>query len=358
MFYNIILPLFNHISGINLLRYITFRTGCAILTSFAISFFLYPLFIKYFQYSQPIRLDGPKSHIANKQGTPTMGGIVLIFCTILSSLLWCDVSNQYVLSVIFVTLMYSILGFMDDYLKISKKNTKGVKIKYKMICQMIVALLFSYFVESTRSADTIGHLAVPFLKNFTIHNSAFLLFFTTFVVVGSSNAVNLTDGLDGLVTFPVIMAALSFCVITYVAGHSVFANYLQLHYIPNSGELTIFCGSIVGSCLGFLWYNAHPAMIFMGDTGSLAIGGALGAISVIVKHEIVLAIIGGVFVMEALSVMIQIASYKLTGKRLFRMAPIHHHFEEKGWVETKVVVRFWIVSFMLALIGLATLKIR
>jgi phospho-N-acetylmuramoyl-pentapeptide-transferase len=342
----------------NLLRYITFRTMCALLTSLIISFFLYPTFIKRLKFTQPIRGDGPESHILQKQGTPTMGGAIIIAATVLSSLLWGDITNYYLILLIFLTLSYCFLGFYDDYLKIKFKNSKGVRGKKKMLIQIFVALIFSYLVESVRAPDVVGKLTFPFLKNFVIDNSLFLICFTTFVIVGSSNAVNLTDGLDGLATFPSMLAALCLGIISYISGHFIFSNYLQIIHVVSAGELCIFCGALIGACLGFLWYNAPPAMIFMGDTGSLAIGGALGGLSVITKHEFVLAIIGGLFVWEALSVMIQVAYFRCTGKRIFLMSPIHHHFEKKGWTESTVVIRFWIISFVFALIGLSTLKIR
>jgi phospho-N-acetylmuramoyl-pentapeptide-transferase len=331
---------------------------CALLTSLIVSFLLYPAFIKYSKHIQPIRKDGPESHIAQKQGTPTMGGAIIIACTMLSSLLWGDIANRYLILLIFLTFLYGLLGFWDDFLKVKFKNSKGICGKKKMLYQVIIALVFSCLVESLRAPEVAGKLTFPFLKNFVIDNWLFLVCFTTFVIVGSSNAVNLTDGLDGLATFPSMLVALCLGVVSYITGHYVFANYLQITYVASAGELCIFCGALIGACLGFLWYNAPPAMIFMGDTGSLAIGGALGGISVIVKHEFVLAIIGGLFVWEALSVMIQVGYFRWTGRRIFLMSPIHHHFEKKGWTESTVVIRFWIISFVFALIGLATLKIR
>jgi phospho-N-acetylmuramoyl-pentapeptide-transferase len=330
---------------------------CALLTSLTLSFLLYPSFIKRSRDLQPIRNDGPESHL-QKQGTPTMGGAVIVAGTLISTLLWGDVTNNYLFLLTLLTFSYCLLGFYDDFLKVKLKNSKGVRGRKKMFFQIIIALIFSYFVESFRMPEIVGRLNFPFLKNFAINSSAFLALFTTFVIVGSSNAVNLTDGLDGLAAFPSMLATLCLGIISYMVGHVVFANYLQITYIASAGELCIFCGALIGACLGFLWYNAPPAMIFMGDTGSLAIGGALGGISVIVKHEFVLAIIGGLFVIEALSVMIQVAYFKCTGRRIFLMAPIHHHFEKKGWTESTVVVRFWIISFIFALVGLATLKIR
>lgn len=358
MFYNLIYSYLGHISGFSLLKYVTFRTMCALLTSLVISFLLYPFFIKHFGYSQPIRSDGPATHVINKQGTPTMGGAVIVAGTIMASLLWGDVCNQHLIALILLTLAYSILGLSDDLRKVKYKNANGISAKQKLFFQIIIAGVFSLFIERLRSPDIAGCLTFPFFKNFVIQNSVFLFVFTTFVIVASSNAVNLTDGLDGLATFPAMLAVLCFGIISYIAGHVVFANYLQITYIANSGELSVFCGALIGSCLGFLWYNAPPAKIFMGDTGSLAIGGALGGLSVIVKHEFVLAIIGGLFVVEACSVILQVAYFRMTGRRIFLMAPIHHHFEKKGWPESTVVIRFWIIAFVLALIGLATLKIR
>lgn len=358
MLYNLILPNLGFISGMNLFRYITFRTFCALLTSLIMAFILYPRFIRKFHYTQPIRNDGPKSHLVTKQGTPTMGGAIIIASTILSTLFWGDMANGYLVAIIALTFSYSMIGFFDDYTKIKHKSSAGISGKRKMFFQILFACVFSYLVELLRAPSIAGCLAFPFMKNFVINNLPFLLIFTTFVIVGSSNAVNLTDGLDGLATFPTMLAALCFGIISYFAGHIVFANYLNIPYVAGAGEISIFCGAMIGACLGFLWYNAPPAAIFMGDTGSLALGGALGGISVIAKHEFVLAIIGGLFVIEAISVMLQVFYFKTTGKRIFLMAPIHHHFERKGWNETTVVIRFWIISFVFALIGLATLKIR
>ncbi|MDR1334441.1 MAG: phospho-N-acetylmuramoyl-pentapeptide-transferase [Holosporaceae bacterium] len=357
MFYNLIMP-FGFISGVNLLRYISFRTMCALLTSLIISFLLYPAFIRRSKHSQPIRSYGPESHVLQKQGIPTMGGAIIIAATVISSLLWGDTRNSYLILLLLLTLSYCFIGFLDDISKVKRGDSSGIRGKKKLLLQIVVALAFSYFTESLRTPEIAGCLTFPFFKNFTINCGSFLIAFTTFVVVGSSNAVNLTDGLDGLATFPSMLVALCLGIISYMVGHFIFANYLQVAYIASVGELCIFCGALIGACLGFLWYNAPPAMIFMGDTGSLAIGAALGGISVIIKHEFVLAIVGGLFVLEALSVIIQVAYFRITGKRIFLMAPIHHHFEKKGWTESTVVIRFWIISFVFALIGLATLKIR
>ncbi|MDR1375802.1 MAG: phospho-N-acetylmuramoyl-pentapeptide-transferase [Holosporaceae bacterium] len=331
---------------------------CALLTSLIISFLLYPTFIRRSKHSQPIRSCGPESHVLQKQGTPTMGGAIIIAGTVMSSLLWGDVRNNYLILLILLTLSYCFIGFFDDISKVKHRNSSGIRGKKKLLLQTAVTLVFSCLVEFLRTPEIAGCLTFPFLKNFTINCGPLLIVFTSFVIVGSSNAVNLTDGLDGLATFPSMLAALCLGIISYMVGHFVFANYLQVAYIASVGELCIFCGALIGACLGFLWYNAPPAMIFMGDTGSLAIGAALGGISVIIKHEFVLAIIGGLFVWEALSVIIQVAYFRVTGKRIFLMAPIHHHFEKKGWTESTVVIRFWIISFVFALIGLATLKIR
>ena len=358
MFYNLIFPSIDFIAKINLFRYISFRTMSALLTSLLLSFLLYPKFIKKFKYSQPIRGDGPSSHLEFKQGIPTMGGMIIIASTVLSSLFWGDVSNQYLLLLIFLTLSYASLGFFDDFLKIRRQNSRGVIGTKKLIFQILFAFIFSYCVETLRHPSIAGHLTFPFFKNLTIQNSVLLISFTTLVIIGSSNAVNLTDGLDGLATFPAMVVILCLGIISYCAGHFVFANYLNLTYVASAGELCIFCGAMIGACLGFLWYNAPPAMVFMGDTGSLAIGSALGGVSVIAKHEFVLAILGGLFVIEALSVIIQVSYFKLTGRRIFLMAPIHHHFEKKGWSESTIVIRFWIISFIFATIGLSTLKIR
>ncbi|MDR2067995.1 MAG: phospho-N-acetylmuramoyl-pentapeptide-transferase [Holosporaceae bacterium] len=358
MLYNFIVPSFWFISGVNLLRYISFRTMCALLTSLIISFLLYPAFIKRSKHSQPIRSYGPESHILQKQGTPTMGGAIIIAGTVISSLLWGDIRNNYLILLLLLTSAYCFIGFFDDMAKVKRKNSSGIRGRKKLLLQTVAALIFSYFIESFRSPEVAGCLTFPFLKNFTINCGSFLIVFTTFVIVGSSNAVNLTDGLDGLATFPSMLTVLCLGIISYMVGHIIFANYLQVAYIASVGELCIFCGALIGACLGFLWYNAPPAMIFMGDTGSLAIGAALGGISVIIKHEFVLAIVGGLFVLEALSVIIQVTYFQVTGKRIFLMAPIHHHFEKKGWTESTIVIRFWIISFVFALIGLATLKIR
>ncbi len=306
----------------------------------------------------PIRQDGPDEHLIKKIGTPTMGGIMILIGIIIGTLLWADLKNHYIWFLIFVVSSFGILGAIDDYLKIKKKNSIGLSSKLKFLLQIILAIIAINYLNNVIDHSHLKNLYFPFFKNLVLNLGLFFFPFCIFIIVGSSNAVNLTDGLDGLATVPVILVATCFAFISYVVGNIVFSNYLQIPYIENVGEAAIFCGSIMGSCLGFLWYNAPPAKIFMGDTGSLSLGSSLGAVSIISKHEIVLAIVGGLFVLETASVVIQVISFKLTGKRIFKMAPIHHHFEKKGWPESTVVIRFWIISIILALIGLATLKLR
>tara|TARA_B100001093_G_scaffold438021_1_gene437208 strand:- start:209 stop:1141 length:933 start_codon:yes stop_codon:yes gene_type:complete len=308
--------------------------------------------------SGPIRQDGPIDHIIKKSGTPTMGGVIIIIGILTSTLLWADLENIYIWILVFVSLSLGILGFVDDLLKIRLKNSRGLNFKLKFTGQLIIGAVALFILIKFSDHDYLFNLYFPFFKNLIWQMGMFFVPFGLFVIIGSSNAVNLTDGLDGLATVPVMLVALSFTLISYVVGNTIFSEYLQLQYIPDVGELSIFCGSIVGSCLGFLWYNAPPAKIFMGDTGSLSLGGSLAAVAIISKHEIVLAIVGGLFVLETVSVIIQVISFKLTGKRIFKMAPIHHHFEQKGWAESTIVIRFWIIAIILALIGLATLKLR
>ncbi|HLN24029.1 MAG TPA: phospho-N-acetylmuramoyl-pentapeptide-transferase [Patescibacteria group bacterium] len=362
MLYNLLFPLADQVGVFNLFKYLTFRTGGAVLTALVISFVAGPGIIRWLRkrqgHGQPIRTDGPESHLLTKKGTPTMGGFLVLLALTLSTLLWADLSNPYVWIVMLVTLGYGLIGFADDYLKVTKRNSKGLSGRIKLVAQVAIALVASYFIMILAPAPLAQALAVPFFKTVLVQLGMGYLFMATFVMVGASNAVNLTDGLDGLATVPVMIAAGVFALISYLVGHMVFANYLQIHHIPGSGELAVFCGALVGAGLGFLWFNAPPAMVFMGDTGSLAMGGALGAISVVTKHEIVLAIVGGLFVLETVSVIVQVASYKMTGKRVFRMAPLHHHFEKKGWAEPTVVIRFWIIAGILALVGLSTLKLR
>ncbi len=349
------------IGPLNVFRYITFRTGGAIMTALLFVFLFGPAIIDMLRLKQgkgqPIRDDGPESHLA-KRGTPTMGGLMILSGFTFSILLWANLSNAYVWIVLGVTLTYGAIGFYDDYLKVTKRTTSGFSGRVRFLLELIVAGLATWAIMRLTKSDVSGALAVPFFKDLLIELGPFFILMGILVIAGAGNAVNLTDGLDGLAIVPVMIAAATFGLIAYLSGNAKFANYLQIHHILGAGELSIICGALIGSGLGFLWFNAPPAMIFMGDTGSLALGGALGAIAVATKHEIVLAIVGGLFVLETLSVIIQVASFKLTGKRVFRMAPLHHHFEQKGWPEATVVVRFWIISVVLALIGLATLKLR
>ncbi len=350
------------IPALNVFRYITFRTGGATVTALLISFLFGPRLIALLKAKQrrgqPIREDGPQTHVIQKQGTPTMGGFLILVGLVPSVLLWADLKNPYVWIVLFVTLGFGAVGFADDYLKVSKISPKGVPGRVKLFFEFIIALVAMWALVLVASEPLQTALTVPFFKTLLIELGGFFFLFGALVIVGSSNAVNLTDGLDGLAIVPVMIAAASLGLIVYLVGNAVFADYLQIHFVPGTGELAVFCGALIGAGLGFLWYNAPPAMVFMGDTGSLALGGALGAIAVAAKHELVLAIIGGLFVLEAVSVIMQVVSFKLTGKRVFRMAPLHHHFEQKGWAEPTVVVRFWIISVVLAMAGLATLKLR
>ncbi len=345
----------------NLFRYLTFRTGGALITAFLIVLFFGPSFIRWLKRKQgegqPIRVDGPQTHLS-KKGTPTMGGLLIVLAGVVSTLLWADPANPYIWVLLFVFLGFGAVGFADDYLKLTRKNTAGVSGKKRLGVEFGISLLACIIMICLERGSMATTLTIPFFKNILIDIGWFYVPFVLVVMVGTANAVNLTDGLDGLVSIPVIMATLVFVIIAYVAGRADYASYLQIYHVKQAAELTVFGGALIGGTLGFLWYNAHPAQVFMGDTGSLALGGALGALAVATKHELVLAIAGGVFVMEALSDIIQVGSYKLTGKRVFLMAPIHHHFEKKGWSETTVVVRFWIVSILLALFALATLKLR
>jgi len=348
-------------SFLNLFRYITFRTGAALMTAALIVFLLGPSMIASLKQrqgkGQPIRADGPETHFA-KAGTPTMGGLIILSAVMFSSLLWANLSSVYVWVVLIVTLGFGLIGFYDDYLKVSKKSHKGFSGKLRLLLEFIIAAIACYVVMINGEPDFSSSLTFPFFKDLVLNLGIFFVLFGAFVIVAAGNAVNLTDGLDGLAIVPVMIAAASFGVIAYLSGNKIFADYLQIHFVLGTGEIAVLCGAIIGAGLGFLWFNAPPAAIFMGDTGSLALGGMIGATAVATKHEIVLVIIGGLFVMEALSVIIQVASFKMTGKRVFRMAPIHHHFEKKGWTESQVVIRFWIISVMLALVGLATLKLR
>ena len=361
MLFHFFTSLIDQYSFLNVFKYLTFRTGLAVMTSLVVVFIIGAPLIKIFSENMitgPIRQDGPIDHIVKKTGTPTMGGVIIIIGIISSTFLWADLTNIYVWTLIFVSLSLGSLGLIDDILKIKFKNSSGLKSKYKFLGQLFIGCIAILILVKYSDHEYLYNLYFPFFKNLILHMGLLFIPFALFVIIGSSNAVNLTDGLDGLATVPVMLVAISFTLISYVVGNTIFSEYLKIQYIPGVGELSIFCGSIVGACLGFLWYNAPPAKIFMGDTGSLSLGGSLAAIAIIVKHEIVLAIIGGLFVLETVSVIIQVISFKLTGKRIFKMAPIHHHFEKKGWAESTIVIRFWIIAIILALVGLATLKLR
>jgi len=361
MLYSFFLSLVDQFSALNVFRYLTFRTGLSVLSSMTIVFLIGGPFIKFIEFHKitgQIREDGPTDHIVKKVGTPTMGGVLILIGILFGTLLWADLSSYYIWVLLMVATSFGVLGAIDDYLKIKRKNTKGISSKMKIFWQIILALVAINLLVEYGDNEHLKNIYFPFFKNLALNLGLFFIPFAIFIIVGSSNAVNLTDGLDGLATVPVMLVALSFTLICYVVGNTVFSEYLKIPYIANVGEASIFCGAIVGSCLGFLWYNAPPAKIFMGDTGSLSLGGSLGAVSIISKHEIVLGIIGGIFVLETVSVIIQVISFKLTGRRVFMMAPLHHHFEKKGWAESTIVIRFWIISIILALIGLATLKLR
>ena len=345
----------------NLFRYITFRAGGAFFTSLFFGFLFGAPLIRYLksvqEHGQPIREDGPDGHFL-KAGTPTMGGVLILASLVLSSVLWVKVDNFYLWLILFVTVGFGLIGFWDDYTKVVKRNSRGISSSLRLILGLAISLIFTIFLIQVHDANLSGRLAVPIFKDILFDLGILFIPFSMLVISGSANSVNLTDGLDGLAIMPVMIAAGSFGIISYLVGRVDFSDYLDLHYVAGVGEITIFCSALIGAGLGFLWYNAPPAAVFMGDTGSLALGGALGAIAVCTKNEFVLAIIGGLFVMEALSVIIQVIYFKITGKRVFLMAPIHHHFEKLGWAESQIVIRFWIISVILALIGLATLKLR
>ena len=361
MLYSFLLEFVDIFSFLNVFKYITFRVGLAVFSSLVIVLIIGGPFIKMVSQKKivnPIRDDGPDDHIIKKIGTPTMGGLVILIGIIFSVVLWTDIKNIYILFTLYILISFGLLGALDDYKKIKNNNSTGVSFRFKLFSQILISIIGISFLTYYLDYQEFKNLYFPFFKDLFINLGWFFIPFSVFVIVGASNAVNLTDGLDGLATVPVILVAVCFAFISYVAGNIIFSDYLQITYIEGTGEISIFCGAIIGSCLGFLWFNAPPAKIFMGDTGSLSLGGSLGAIGIITKHEIVLAITGGLFVLEALSVIVQVVSFKLTGKRVFKMAPIHHHFEKKGWPESTVVIRFWIISIILALIGLATLKLR
>ena len=350
------------LSFLNVFRYITFRTGGSIVTALVFVFLFGGPIIDLLRIKQgkgqPIRLDGPKSHLVTKRGTPTMGGLMILSGLLVATLLWANPANPYVWIVLGVTLCFGAVGFYDDYLKVTKQTTGGFAGRTRFLAESVIALAACFALAHLSSGPVSTSLVFPFFKELMVNLGWGFFIFGAFVIVGAGNAVNLTDGLDGLAIVPVMIAAGSFGLITYLAGNAVFAEYLQIHYVAGTGELSVLCGAVIGASLGFLWFNAPPASIFMGDTGSLSCGGALGSIAVVTKHELVLVIIGGLFVLEAVSVIVQVVSFKLTGKRVFRMAPLHHHFEKKGWAEPTIVIRFWIIASILALAGLATLKLR
>ena len=362
MLFNLLTPLADDYIIFNLFRYLTFRSGGAVLTALVISFVVGPRIIQWLKAKQgagqPIRDDGPESHVLTKAGTPTMGGFLILLALCVSTLLWADLTNGFVWAILYITIGFGTIGFADDMLKLTRRSSHGLPSRFKLLAQIVIGTFAVIWLIQLSPEGVETRLAIPFLKNVMIDLGWFFGVFGVMVLVGASNAVNLTDGLDGLAIVPVMIAAGCFALIAYLTGNSVFANYLQIHYVAGTGELAVFCGALVGASLGFLWFNAPPAMVFMGDTGSLSVGGALGGISIVTKHELVLAIIGGLFVLEAVSVIVQVASFKLTGRRVFRMAPLHHHFEKKGWAEPTIVIRFWIIATILALVGLATLKLR
>jgi phospho-N-acetylmuramoyl-pentapeptide-transferase len=363
MLYHLLVSLSDQFSVLNVFRYLTFRTGGAVMTALLFVFMFGPGLISMLRLKQgrgqPIRIDGPQRHVLEKQGTPTMGGLVILSGIVVATLLWADLTNLYVWAVLFVTLGFGAIGFYDDLLKVTKNAAgNGFSGRVRLLLEAAIAGVAAFIIMRIGDPGISSALALPFIKDYVVQLGLVFIPFAVLVIVGAGNAVNITDGLDGLAIVPVMIAAASFGMIVYLVGNTVFADYLQVHYVRGTGELAIVCGAILGAGLGFLWFNAPPAMIFMGDTGSLSLGGALGAIAVAAKHEIVLAIVGGLFVLETVSVIVQVISFKLTGKRVFAMAPLHHHFEQKGWKEETIVIRFWIVAVVLALIGLSTLKLR
>ncbi|ADO41571.1 phospho-N-acetylmuramoyl-pentapeptide-transferase [Ketogulonicigenium vulgare] len=345
----------------NLFRYITFRAGGAFFTALLIGFIFGRPLINHLRRvqgkGQPIREDGPAGHFV-KAGTPTMGGLLIIGGVVAATLLWARWDNAFIWVVLFVTLGYAAIGFVDDYAKVSKQTTAGLSGRVRLLLGFLIAAIAGFWASYYQPDAMANHLAVPFFKSLLLNLGILFIPFAAIVIVGAANAVNLTDGLDGLAIMPVMIAAGTFGIIAYFVGRADFSTYLDVHYVPGSAEIVVFCAALIGAGLGFLWYNAPPAAVFMGDTGSLALGGALGAIAIVVKHELVLAVVGGLFVVEAMSVIIQVLYFKRTGKRIFLMAPIHHHFEKKGWSESQIVIRFWIIALVLALIGLSTLKLR
>jgi phospho-N-acetylmuramoyl-pentapeptide-transferase len=357
-----LVELSDKLSVLNVFRYITFRTGGAVVTALVFVFLFGPKIINLLRIhqgkGQPIRADGPQSHLVSKIGVPTMGGLMILSGVLVSTLLWANLANRYVWIVLGVAIGFGLIGFYDDYLKVTKQTHYGFSVRTRLALEAMIAGLACWAIADLGHVPFGTSLVFPFFKQLVVDLGWLFLVFGAFVIIGAGNAVNLTDGLDGLAIVPVVIAALSFGFISYLVGNAVFADYLQVHYVAGTGELAVLCGAVIGAGLGFLWFNAPPASIFMGDTGSLALGGLLGAVAVATKHEIVLAVIGGLFVLEAVSVIVQVLSFKLTGKRVFKMAPIHHHFEQLGWTEPQIVIRFWIVSVVLALAGLSTLKLR
>ena len=346
----------------NLFSYLTVRTGLSLMTSFLLIIIFGPFFIRKISAlqteGQPIRMDGPQSHIVAKKGTPTMGGIIILLSIIISIIFWCNPNSLITWPVVFVMISFGLIGFIDDLKKVKTNSSNGISGKVRISFQILIVIIFIYWIKDLLDFQNFNLLSLPFLKDIFLNLGYFSIPFVILVVVGSANAVNLTDGLDGLAIVPIMIVALTFALICYLAGNIIYSEYLYINHLPGAGELAVLCAAIIGAALGFLWYNAPPAMVFMGDTGSLALGGAIGSISVLIKQELVLAIVGGIFVAEAMSVILQVGSYKLTGKRIFKMAPLHHHFEQKGVPESQIVIRFWIVAVILALVGLATLKIR
>ena len=361
MLYNLLYPLSDSVGAFNVFQYLTFRTGAAVLTALVISFVLGPRLIRLLrarqETGQPIRSDGPQSHLV-KQGTPTMGGALNLLGITVATLLWADLTNPYVWVLLAVMLGFGAIGFADDYLKVTRRSSQGLGGRTKLLLEAALALGIVYWITTLLETPLDHGLALPFVKSVLIDIGWFSVPFGAFVLIGASNAVNLTDGLDGLAIVPIMIAGSCFALIAYIVGNSVFSDYLQVHHVPGTGELAVFCGALVGAGLGFLWFNAPPAMVFMGDTGSLSAGAALGVVAVMTKHEIVLAIVGGLFVIEAISVIVQVASFRLLGRRVFAMAPLHHHFEKKGFADPTIVIRFWVIAVILALVGLSTLKLR
>ena len=362
MFHYFFIPFVDQFNFLNLFNYITFRAGGALFTAFLISIFFGPRLIrtlkKIQKKGQPIRKDGPKSHLITKVGTPTMGGMLILISIFISIILWSDISSKLVWLVFSITILFGLLGAIDDYKKLKTNSPDGINSLVRLLVEFIISFVFIYYLNQIIDVDLVNIVFIPFTKSFYFDLGFIYYLFGSLVIVGCANAVNLTDGLDGLAIGPIMISALSFAFFAYFAGNLIYSDYLKIPYVSETGELVIICASLIGAGLGFLWFNAPPAMVFMGDTGSLSMGGTIGAIAVATKHELILTIIGGIFVLEALSVFAQVISFKLTGKRIFKMAPIHHHFEQKGWSESTIVIRFWIIAIILALIGLASLKLR